>query len=122
MKIFSKASKKSVNVKDEKNSEICRIIYTGLLGNIVGTWSIPFLFYGYKGILGFEIAWIDISVFFIAVFIAFSLQYHILINSHKKQTTMNCGKILLIVNLIQLLAFVLLTYYPLGFGIFVSPI
>lgn len=79
------------------------------------------LFYGYKGILGFEVAWIDISTFFIAVFIAFGLQYHILINSHKKQT-MNCGKILLIVNLIQFIAFVLLTYHPLGFGIFVSPV
>ncbi len=121
MKIFSKDSKISVNVKNEKNNEICKIIYTGLLGNIVGTWSIPFLFYGYKGILGFEVAWIDISTFFIAVFIAFGLQYHILINSHKKQT-MNCGKILLIVNLIQFIAFVLLTYHPLGFGIFVSPV
>ena len=121
MKIFSKDSKISVNVKNEKNNEICKIIYTGLLGNIVGTWSISFLFYGYKGILGFEVAWIDISTFFIAVFIAFGLQYHILINSHKKQT-MNCGKILLIVNLIQFIAFVLLTYHPLGFGIFVSPV
>ena len=121
MKIFSKDSKISVNVKNEKNNEICKIIYTGLIGNIVGTWSIPFLFYGYKGILGFEVAWIDISTFFIAVFIAFGLQYHILINSHKKQT-MNCGKILLIVNLIQFIAFVLLTYHPLGFGIFVSPV
>ena len=121
MKIFSKDSKISVNVKNEKNNEICKIIYTGLLGNIVGTWSIPFLFYGYKGILGFEVAWIDISTFFIAVFIAFGLQYHILMNSHKKQT-MNCGKILLIVNLIQFIAFVLLTYHPLGFGIFVSPV
>ena len=121
MKIFYKDSKISVNVKNEKNNEICKIIYTGLLGNIVGTWSIPFLFYGYKGILGFEVAWIDISTFFIAVFIAFGLQYHILINSHKKQT-MNCGKILLIVNLIQFIAFVLLTYHPLGFGIFVSPV
>ena len=36
--------------------------------------------------------------------------------------TMNCGKILLIVNLIQFIAFVLLTYHPLGFGIFVSPV
>ena len=121
MKIFSKDSKISVNVKNEKNNEICKIIYTGLLGNLVGTWSIPFLFCGYKGILGFEVAWIDISTFFIAVFIAFGLQYHILINSHKKQT-MNCGKILLIVNLIQFIAFVLLTYHPLGFGIFVSPV
>ena len=121
MKIFSKDSKISVNVKNEKNNEICKIIYTGLLGNVVGTWNIPFLFYGYKGILGFEVAWIDISIFFIAVFIAFGLQYHILINSHKKQT-MNCGKILLIVNLIQFIAFVLLTYHPLGFGIFVSPV
>ena len=119
--ISNKNGKGIIDNKKEKSDELSKIIYTGLFVNIVGTWSIPFLFYGYMGILGFEVAWIDISTFFIAVFIAFGLQYHILINSHKKQT-MNCGKILLIVNLIQFIAFVLLTYHPLGFGIFVSPV
>ena len=101
--------------------ELYKIVYTGLFGNIVGTWSIPFLFYGYKGILGFEVMWIDIGTFFIAVFIAFALQYHVLVNSYKKRT-INCGKTLLIVNLIQFISFVLLTYHPLGFGIFVGPV
>ena len=98
-----------------------QVWFVGLFVNIVGTWSIPFLFYGYMGILGFEVAWIDISTFFIAVFIAFALQYHVLINSYKKQTV-NCGKTVLIVNLIQLFAFVLLTYRPLNLGIFISPV
>lgn len=110
-----------VNDGQEKNNELHRIVYTGLFGNMVGTWSIPFLFYGYKGILGFEVAWVDISTFFIAVFIAFALQYHVLIYSYKKQTQ-NCGKTLLIVNLVQLCAFVLLTYRPLNLGIFISPV
>ncbi len=110
-----------INDAQEKNNELHRIVYTGLLGNMVGTWSIPFLFYGYKGILGFEVAWVDISTFFIAVFIAFALQYHVLMYSYKKQTQ-NCGKTLLIVNLVQLCAFVLLTYRPLNLGIFISPV
>ena len=108
------------NSKEEKYNELYKIVYPGLFGNIVATWSIPFLFYGYKGILGFEVAWIDIGTFFISVFIAFALQYHILVNSYKKQTV-NCGKTLLIVNLIQLFAFILLTYYPISLGIFISP-
>lgn len=128
--IKRKNDKKYISKKDstgimgggeEKSNELYRIVYTGLFGNMAGTWSIPFLFYGYMGILGFEVAWIDISTFFIAVFIAFALQYHVLINSHKKQTV-NCGKTLLIVNLIQLFAFVLLTYRPLNLGIFISPV
>ncbi len=110
-----------VNDVQEKNNELHRIGYTGLLANMVGTWSIPFLFYGYKGILGFEVAWVDISTFFIAVFIAFALQYHVLIYSDKKQTQ-NCGKTLLIVNLVQLCAFILLTYRPLNLGIFINPV
>lgn len=119
--ISSKNGKGIIDNKKEKSDELSKIIYTGLFVNIVGTWSIPFLFYGYMGILGFEVAWIDISTFFIAVFIVFALQYHVLINSYKKQTV-NCGKTVLIVNLIQLFAFVLLTYRPLNLGIFISPV
>ena len=119
--ISNKNGKGIIDNKKEKSDELSKIIYTGLFVNIVGTWSIPFLFYGYMGILGFEVAWIDISTFFIAVFIAFALQYHMLINSYKKQTV-NCGKTVLIVNLIQLFAFVLLTYRPLNLGIFISPV
>lgn len=119
--ISSKNGKGIIDNKKEKSDELSKIIYTGLFVNIVGTWSIPFLFYGYMGILGFEVAWIDISTFFIAVFIAFALQYHVLINSYRKQTV-NCGKTVLIVNLIQLFAFVLLTYRPLNLGIFISPV
>ena len=110
-----------VNDVQEKNNELQGIVYTGLFGNIFGTWSIPFLFYGYKGILGFEIAWVDISTFFVAVLIAFAVQYHVLIYSYKKQTQ-NCGKTVLIVNLAQLFVFVLLTYHPLNLGIFISPV
>lgn len=42
-----------------------------LLGGLLGTLSIPVLFYTYSGILGNNIAWIDILIFFISVFIAF---------------------------------------------------
>ena len=68
-----------------------------------------------------EIAWVDISTFFVAVLIAFAVQYHVLIYSYKKQTQ-NCGKTVLIVNLAQLFVFVLLTYHPLNLGIFISPV
>lgn len=119
--ISSKKSKGIMDSEKGNSNELYKIAYTGLFGNIIGTWSIPFLFYGYMGILGFEVAWIDISTFFIAVFIAFALQYHVLINLHKKHTA-NCGKILLIVNMIQFFAFVLLTYRPLNLGIFISPV
>ena len=110
-----------VNDRQDKNNELHQIGYTGLFGNIFGTWSIPFLFYGYKGILGFEIAWVDISTFFVAVLIAFAVQYHVLIYSYKKQTQ-NCGKTVLIVNLAQLFVFVLLTYHPLSLVIFLSQV
>ena len=34
-----------VNDRQDKNNELHQIGYTGLFGNIFGTWSIPFLFY-----------------------------------------------------------------------------
>lgn len=42
-----------------------------LTGNLTGTFSIPVLFYTYSGILGRNIAAVDIAIFFISVLIAF---------------------------------------------------
>lgn len=41
-----------------------------LLGNLLGTLSIPVLFYTYSGILGRTVTFIDIAIFFAAVLIA----------------------------------------------------
>ena len=42
-----------------------------LFGGLLGTLSIPVLFYTYSGILGYSITWIDILIFFISTDITF---------------------------------------------------
>ena len=42
-----------------------------LFSGILGTFAVPVLFYTYSGILGRNVAWIDILIFFICVFVTF---------------------------------------------------
>ena len=42
-----------------------------LYGGLVGTLFVPVLFYTYSGILGQNIAWVDIAIFFVSVFLTF---------------------------------------------------
>ena len=46
-----------------------------MLGTLSGTFLIPVLFYTYTGILGFNVAIIDILIFYISVIFAFYISY-----------------------------------------------
>ena len=65
------------------------ILTASLFGNIYGTASIPVFFYTYSGILGYNITFIDISIFYISVFYAFCKVYLIARNYPKNFT--NCA-------------------------------
>ena len=47
-----------------------------LAGNLAGCILIPVIYYTYSGILGRNISWIDISIYYICVSIAFSIAYY----------------------------------------------
>ena len=74
-------------------------------------------FYTYTGVLGKNIATINISSFFIAVILGESISYLLIVNNFK------CNNIIAIVVLIILfIAFAFFTYYPPNIGIFKDPI
>lgn len=88
-----------------------------LAGNLAGTWSIPVLFYTYSGILGKNIAFIDIAIFFIAVLIAFGTAWKL----RESDRTGKCRFFILLISVLMVLAFFLFTFSPPRIGLFAAP-
>ncbi|MDD3186694.1 MAG: DUF6512 family protein [Anaerostipes sp.] len=109
---FSKPKINKLSYQTKNNS---RKQYRKESGIVPGTILIPILFYTYSGILGFHLAWIDISIFFISVIFAFMLRCHnIPIKIYQRI-------ILFILILLLGIGFCFFTYYPPALGIFQIP-
>ena len=89
---------------------IYNALFTGIL---VGMGLIPVLFYTYSGILGKDVAWVNILIYIISVIAAFTVVY--------KRATAPCNeesKVLRFVMYGFILAFMMFTVYPPELGIF----
>lgn len=75
------------------------------------------LFYTYRGILGFNVDFLNIADFFIAV--AISRFYEMAANRRKCRK--NCDKLSLIAIILIGVIFVLFTYFPPHIGLFADP-
>ena len=102
-----------------------------LLANIFGIISIPVLFYSYSGIYGKNLSFIDISIFFISVFVVFYLAYNWIVRRTEKGNK-NCRGllywnvekyevILIVVSFLLAICFFVFTFYPPEWGIFKEP-
>lgn len=86
-------------------------------GILLGTILIPILFYTYSGILGYNIAIVDILTFYISVFIAFFAYYKLTLScSLEKHRTL-----LFILVILLFIFFIFFTIYPPNIGLFISP-
>ena len=86
-------------------------------GILAGTWMIPLLFYTYTGILGFNLAVLDISTFFISVLFAFYTIFRL-----AESCTASGYTILLTACVfLQYFAFMVFTYMPPSLGLFAPP-
>ena len=73
-------------------------------------------FYTYTGIIGKNIAAVDISSFFIATILGELVSYMLIVNNFK------CNKILaIIILLIIFICFIVFTYLPPNIGLFRAP-
>ena len=93
---------------------IYNAMFCGILAGLV---LIPTIFYTYSGILGFNVDWLNITLYVISVVTAYYVVYRIAKRCRKKES-----KILRYVMYALLLAFMIFTVYPLKLGIFVSPV
>lgn len=88
-----------------------------LFGVLLSTYLIPVLFYTYSGILGYHIAFLDISTFFVSVILSFIAIYKLTL-SCRVASYAQFFKLLIFITAI---CFFLFTYRPPGLGIFVAP-
>ena len=85
-----------------------------LLGLQAGTWFIPTAFYTYSGILGRTITWVDVLIFYIAVFFGLRIAY----SQTKNSALQKYDAPLRICAMILLTLFMVFSYYPPELGIF----
>lgn len=88
-----------------------------LAGGLLGTWLVPLFFYTYSGILGRNIAFIDISIFYICVLAAFCLARKL----QASDLTSKLCPFICLFTLVMLFAFFLFTFAPLDIGLFAEP-
>ena len=100
--------------KRTKNFFIAKGISFTLIGLLITG-----LFYAYTILTGLESLAIDISIFFVAIAVAQIISYRIMIIKRYHRVLNVIGVILILVNLI---AFSLLSYFPLKYPIFLDPV
>lgn len=88
-----------------------------LLGGLAGTLLIPVLFYTYTGILGYNVTWTDIAIFFICVFVAFVCAW-VCRNSEKIYEK---RAVIYALTALFSLLFFLFTFLPPDIGLFAEP-
>lgn len=111
MLLFSLYSYKSLK------NEYPNILPAMFGATLFGTFLIPVLFYTYTGILGFNIAIIDIGIFYISVFVSLYLAEKFTLSGRLKSY-----KTVLVLLLIMLLvAFIIFTVFQPNIALFISP-
>lgn len=104
-------------VAGKKVEEQYPCIYNAMFqGILAGLAMIPVLFYTYTGILGFNVAWLNIAVFVISVLFAYLVVY-----KTAEDCTREDSKLLRYMMYALLVAFMVFTVYPPELGLFVSP-
>ena len=93
------------------------IICANAVAILIGTFSIPAIFYTYTGILGTNHIVLDIATFYISIIIAFTFSRFL---TKKKISNVHCRWLEAVVLLI-LLCFIIFTVYPQDIGIFRVP-
>lgn len=89
-----------------------------IFGALAGIVSIISLFYTYSGIIGFNVAFVDISIFYISTIIAFYVVYRLAL-SCKTDRYKVVAQILAVV---FVLLYVIFTLYPPDIPLFANPL
>lgn len=97
--------------------EYPRILCGGLYATIIGTFSIPILFYGYQAIFGSSSLVVDISIFFISVLIGMIFNY-LLADVCKGEW---CQILSLLLTAFLIIAFFIFTFFPPDCFLFQTP-
>lgn len=98
-------------------NNINNYLFSKLLGILASLLFITIFFYTYTGILGFNITFLDISSFFVAIFLGEYVFYKSFQNSY-----MSNKKIAITLLVVLLFCFIIFTFFPPNIGYFKDPI
>lgn len=94
------------------------IIYTStILGSLAGVLLIIVAFYTYSGIIGYHLAFVDISIFYISVITAFYVTYKTSFSPKIEQRT----TILTILRILMICLYIVFTLYSPSIPLFINP-
>lgn len=92
-------------------------IYDAMFGGILtGLAAILVFFYTYSGILGYNVDWLNITLYYISVLAAYAVVYKLAETCKGRN-----GKLLRYSMYLLIVAFLFFTVYPPKIGLFVSP-
>ncbi len=87
-------------------------------GSLIGVLSIIVLYYTYSGIIGFNVAFADILIFYLSVILSFYVIYSFTLSCKAEKYF----KILQILQIIMVCLFVAFTLYPPDIPLFLNPL
>ncbi len=90
-----------------------------LRGVLLGEAGIVGIYYIYSGILGKNLAWVDISLFFVGCAIAYIIPYLLIKRGKSKDFSARSAALIFI---LQILLFSIFTFMPPEIGIFIDPV
>lgn len=93
------------------------IVSALLAGSLAGTFLIPILFYSYTGILGFHIAFLDISTFLISVLAAFKIAYRLA----QSCSFQKYEPLLTLLTIVVIILFFIFTFFKPDINLFTDP-
>ena len=132
--IISYIKSSKINQYNDNIFKVCYIEGT-FVGIVYGLVAIFVLFYSILGLIGFNVDWINIAIYFVSIILAFypyiklpssnTYTYHY----NKKNKSSLCGKcgkipaILCVIAIVVIMClFFIFTYYPPHIGLFVDPV
>ena len=85
---------------------------------LVAVFLIPVFFYTYTGVLGFNVNFLNLTIFYVCAAIGSTCFYRLAVRTDLSDLNI----VLLLIHLTLLLAFIFFTYNPPFLGIFISPV
>ncbi len=86
-------------------------------GGLLGVILIIVLFYTYSGIIGFNVDFVNISIFLISVIVSFYVVYKLTLSCKAEKYKL----LLQILNIVMIYLFIHFTYNPPGISLFANP-
>lgn len=107
----------SVYLNKKLKAEYPCISSARLFGSLLGVLLIIVLFYTYSGIIGYHVAFADISIFYISVIASFYVVYKLTLSCKAENSLV----VLQSLNFLMICLYIIFTFFPPDLPLFIAP-